>query len=269
MNTSLTLNQKIGCLILFGLFFVSILVGLLSPYSMDEQDLSMRFSAPSAEHWLGTDHFGRDMMTRLAGAVVLSFSLAILCLVSSSILGVTLGVWSAWAGGRVEQALGVLVNVILALPGLVLVLLLSAMAPGSFLVMYLAISLVQWIEYFRVTRAITHTLIQSPERQLSHMMGFGKAYQFKRHIWPSIAPSVFTMAAFGGANAILMMASLGFIAVGIQPPLAELGLMSVELFPFYLEAPWALVQPLLMIALLVLSFHLLAGTRNELINSTH
>ncbi|WP_261817820.1 ABC transporter permease [Vibrio gallicus] len=267
MISNFTFNQRLGIALLLGLFLFSVLVSGLSPYSIDEQNLSIRLLTPNAEHWLGTDHFGRDMMTRLASAIGLSFTLGVLCMVSSSVLGVTLGVCSAWAGGRVEQGLDVVVNILLALPGLVLVLLLSAIAPGSFLVMYLAISLVQWVEYYRVSRAITRTLMDSPQRQVSVMMGFGKWYQFKRHIWPAIAPSVFTMAAFGGANAILMMASLGFVAVGIQPPLAELGLMSVELFPFYVEAPWLLAQPLLVVALLVLGFHLLAGASRASLNS--
>jgi len=267
MMKQFNLNQKLGLTILLGLLTFSVLVSWLSPYTIDQQDLANRLIAPNAQHWLGTDHFGRDMMTRLASAIGLSFSLGILCVLSASTLGVALGVCSAWAGARVEQGLEIIVNILLALPGLVLVLLLSAIAPGSFFVMYLAISLVQWIEYYRVTRAITRTLMDSPERQVSVMMGFGAWYQFKRHIWPAIAPSVFTMGAFGGANAILMMASLGFVAVGIQPPLAELGLMSVELFPFYVDAPWVLAQPLLVVALLVLGFHLLAGASREAINS--
>jgi peptide/nickel transport system permease protein len=154
-----------------------------------------------------------------------------------------------------------MVNILLALPGLVVVLLFAAIVPGSFWILYLAISLVQWVEYFRVVRAITQNVIQSPARQSSEMMGFSRWYQFKRHIWPAIAPSVFTLAAFGGANAILTMASLGFVYVGIQPPLAELGLMTVELFPFYSDAPWLLAQPLVVIALMVFGFHLLAGKR--------
>jgi len=260
------LNQILGLTILGGLLIFSILVTCLSPYSISEQDLSIRLMAPNASHWFGTDHFGRDMMTRLASAISLSLIFGVLCMLSSSLIGVTLGVCSAWLGGRIEQSLDIMVNILLALPGLVLVLLLSAIAPGSFLVMYLAISLVQWVEYYRVTRAITRTLMESPERQASMMMGFGKWYQFKRHIWPAISPSVFTMATFGAANAILMMASLGFIAVGIQPPLAELGLMTVELFPFYIEAPWVLAQPLLVVASLVLGFHLLSGGKHDSIN---
>ncbi|SFP88979.1 ABC transporter permease [Enterovibrio norvegicus] len=267
MMKNLKARQYSGLSLLFVLFGFALSVSWLSPYTIEQQDLAMTLLPPDSAHWLGTDHFGRDMATRLASAIALSFSLSLLCVITSSVLGVALGVCSAWAGGRFEQALDVLVNILLALPGLVMVLLLAAIAPGSFLVLYLAISLVQWVEYYRVTRVITRTKINSPERQLSAMMGFGKWYQFKRHIWPAILPSVLTMAAFGGANAILMMASLGFVAVGIQPPLAELGLMSVELFPFYIEAPWVLAQPLVVVALLVLGFHLLAGTGDDPINS--
>ncbi|AMG29398.1 ABC transporter permease [Grimontia hollisae] len=268
MTNLVSSGQKAGLFILLLLFSFSLFTGLFSPYSIDQQNLSATLLPPNSDHWLGTDHFGRDMATRLASAIGLSFSLSLMCVITASILGISLGVLSAWAGGKTEQVLDIIVNILLALPGLVLVLLLAAIAPGSFVMLYVAISLVQWVEYYRVTRAITRTQVGSPERELSAMMGFGKWYQFKRHILPAILPSVITMAAFGGANAVLMMASLGFVSVGIQPPLAELGLMSVELFPYSVNSPWALAQPLVAVALLVLGFHLLTGTGRETIDST-
>tara|TARA_R110001583_G_scaffold115691_1_gene266239 strand:- start:1560 stop:2342 length:783 start_codon:yes stop_codon:yes gene_type:complete len=257
----MTKSQWAGGGILLSLVLFSLAGMSFSPYSLSQQDLNTILEAPSSSHWLGTDHFGRSMFTRMAYAVGLSFALGVLCVLTSALVGTSLGIWAVWGGKKVDSTLGVVVNVLLALPGLVVVLLFAAIAPGSFWVLYLAISLVQWVEYFRVVRALTQSVIHSPARQSSHMMGFGRWYQVKRHIWPSIAPSVFTLAAFGGANAILTMASLGFVYVGIQPPLAELGLMTVELFPYYSEAPWVLAQPLIVIALMVFAFHLLAGKR--------
>ena len=254
-------SQWVGLSILLALLAFSLLVVGFSPYSISQQDLNAIMESPSATHWLGTDHFGRSMLTRMAHAVGLSFVLSVLCVLTSSFVGTAFGVWAVWGGKKVDHVMGVMVNILLALPGLVVVLLFAAIAPGSFLVLYLAISLVQWVEYFRVVRAVTQGVIQSPARQSSEMMGFGRWYQFKRHIWPAISPSVFTLAAFGGASAILTMASLGFVYVGIQPPLAELGLMTVELFPYYSDAPWLLAQPLVVIALMVFAFHLLAGKR--------
>jgi peptide/nickel transport system permease protein len=257
----LTTSQWLGLSLLVGLMAFAVLGSVFTPYTVAQQDLNSVMTPPSLTHWLGTDHFGRSMLSRMAHAVGLSFALSLVCVLTSSLIGTAFGVWAVWGGKKVDNAFSVVVNVLLALPGLVVVLLFSAIAPGSFLVLYLAISLVQWVEYFRVVRAITQNVIQSPARQSSQMMGFGRWYQFKRHIWPAISPSLFTLAAFGGANAILTMASLGFVYVGIQPPLAELGLMSVALFPYYSEAPWLLAQPLLVIALLILGYHLLAGKR--------
>ncbi|MGH1441747.1 MAG: ABC transporter permease [Cellvibrionaceae bacterium] len=258
-----TLNtpQRWG-LVLFALLVVyAIGAPLLMEGDSSSQDLSEVLSTPNGEYWLGTDHFGRNMWLRLADALQLSLWLAFLCVLTSTVVGVFLGVISAIGPKWLDRLLDIVVTLILALPGLVLVLILAAIVPGSFLMIYFAISLIQWIDYFRVTRAITQRLANSPEVESSRLMGFGNTYIFIRHFWPAIAPSLITIAAFGAANAVLMMASLGFVYVGIQPPLAELGLMIVEHFPYYSDAPWLLVQPLLVLALLVLSCHLLGRVK--------
>lgn len=250
-------TQWLGAGLLLSLAAFGFLVPWLSSDDAASQNLSQVLFAPGQEHWLGTDHFGRDMWVRLAEAVQLSVMMAVLCMLTSAAIGVGLGVLAATGPAWLDRLLDAVVTLLLALPGLVFVLILAAIAPGSLWILYLAICLVQWIEYFRVSRVITRSLIHSPEVQSSRLMGFGAGYLFKRHYWPAIAPQLLTLATFGAANAILMMASLGFVSVGVQPPLAELGLMIVELFPFYAEAPWLLAQPLVVLALLVLSFHLL------------
>ncbi|MBU1295365.1 MAG: ABC transporter permease, partial [Gammaproteobacteria bacterium] len=143
-------SQWVGLSILLALLAFSLLVVGFSPYSISQQDLNAIMESPSATHWLGTDHFGRSMLTRMAHAVGLSFVLSVLCVLTSSFVGTAFGVWAVWGGKKVDHVMGVMVNILLALPGLVVVLLFAAIAPGSFLVLYLAISLVQWVEYFRV-----------------------------------------------------------------------------------------------------------------------
>lgn len=261
--SSITTAQKFG----LGLFALLLIYAFGAPVLIDgdsaSQNLSKALNAPSGEFWFGTDHFGRDMWLRLADALQLSLRLALLCVLTSAAVGVFFGVLVAIGPKWLDRVLDIIVTLILALPGLVLVLILAAIKPGSFLMIYFAISLIQWIEYFRVSRVITQRLVTSPEVESSRLMGFGHAYIFKRHLWPAIGPQLLTIAAFGAANAILMMASLGFVYVGIQPPLAELGLMIVELFPYYSDAPWLLAQPLLVLALLVLSCHLLGGSKSR------
>lgn len=248
-----------------GLLFLLVLYAVLAPalsgVDAGAQNLSHILSAPMVDHWFGTDQFGRDMWVRLADALQRSMAMALLCVATAVTFGVTLGVIAAIGPRWLDQLMDGATTLILALPGLVLVLLFAAIAPGSFWMLYLAISLIQWIEYFRVTRVISQRLVHSPEVEASRLLGFGHWYRFRRHFWPAIAPQLMTVAAFGAANAILMMAALGFVYVGIQPPTAELGLMIVEHFPYYSDAPWLLIQPLIALALLILSFHLI-GSRS-------
>lgn len=263
MTMPLTSAQRTGLAILALLCVYAFGAGLVRDGDAISQNLNQILVSPNPSYWLGTDHFGRDMWVRLAEALQRSIILAALCVLTSAVIGVTAGVLAATQSPWVDRTLDGIVTTILALPGLVLVLILAALAPGSFWMIYLAISLIQWIEYFRLSRAMTLRLAQSPAVESSRIMGFGLWYQFRRHYWPALAPQVFTIGAFGAANAILMMASLGFIYVGIQPPLAELGLMIVEHFPYYSDAPWLLAMPLGLLALLILACQLLGKGRAQ------
>ncbi|WP_428239637.1 ABC transporter permease [Gynuella sp.] len=250
--------QRLGLAVLLALMLFAIAESLLGHHDAARQALQNRFALPGGEHLLGTDQFGRSMVARMAAAVRLSFILSISCVVTSAVIGTGFGVWAAWRGGWVDHGLNFLVNTILALPGLVLVLLCAALVPGSFFMLYFAIAMTLWVEYFRIVRASVLSIINGPQIQSSSMLGFGRWYLFRRHIWPSIQQDVFTLAAFGAATSVLTMASVGFVYVGLKPPASELGLMIVELFPYYADAPWALAQPLLALFMMVLGFNLLA-----------
>ena len=250
-------------LIGFSLLMLLLLLALGEPVLLgtngNQQNLKQVLEAPSAQHWLGTDQFGRDMLARISEGLRISLSLAALCVLSSSIIGVLTGVIAAWCRGWVDTTLNFIANTILALPGLVLILLFAALVPGSFIMLYLAISLVLAIEYFRLVRAITLPVVTGPALENSALMGFPKRYLFSKHIWPAIRQDVLSLAAFGASSSIIAMASVGFVYVGLKPPSPELGLMIVELFPYYHEAPWLLAQPIFTLFVLVLGFHLLSA----------
>lgn len=252
-------SQLIGWLIVVCIFGFAVGEGLLYSGEPNAQNLANAFASPSWHLPFGTDQYGRDMFARLGSAVRLSFLLAFMAVFTASILGVTLGVCAAWCGGIVDGTLNFLMNTVLALPGLVLVLLMAAIVPGSYFMLYFAISLVLWVEYFRVVRAASLAVMQSQALQNSQMFGFGRWYVFKRHFWPAVQDNVWALASFSAANAIIMMSSVGFVYVGLKPPTAELGLMIVELFPYYAEAPLSLGLPIGALMLLILSFHLISG----------
>jgi len=254
----LTASQWLGAGILLVLFIFSVCEGLIGQTDPARQSLMDRLQPPSAEHWLGTDQFGRSNLARISEAIHLSFLLAFVSVFSAAITGVTLGVIAGWRGGLTDKLLNFVVAAIVALPGLVLVLLFAALVPGSFFMLYLGIAVTLWVEYFRLVRSITQQRVKSPQLQASDMLGFGRWYLFRRHIWPGLAGQVFTLMAFGAASSVLAMAATGFVYVGLKPPTAELGLMIVELFPYYAEAPWVLAQPLIVLFLLILGCNLLA-----------
>ncbi|WP_062213024.1 ABC transporter permease [Aureimonas sp. AU12] len=254
---------RLGVALLLGLVAFAALTPLLSSVDPGRQDYGAILSGASADHPLGTDHLGRDMLARLGAALRLSLGLALLSVVTAGIPGTLLGILAAWKGGWTDRLLSIVCDIVLSLPGLLLVLLVSAIFPGSFAAIYGSISLVLWIEYFRMSRATARSILASPAVEASRLLGFGPAYIVRHHLWPELSPVLFTVAAFGASTAIMAVAALGFVSVGLRPPTAELGLMMTELLPYYAEAPWILLQPILAVFLLVLSLNLLAGYRSR------
>lgn len=216
------------------------------------QNLYASLQPPGANHWLGTDLFGRSVLARLAHAAQLSLGLALLAALSAAVPGVLLGMAAAWRGGATERALVLLSDAVMSLPGLLLVLLLAALAPGQAAALYLGLSLALWVEYFRVSRAVCRPVLAGDAVQASRLLGFGAFYLVRRHLLPALAPTLSTMLIFSTAQAVLALAALGFIGVGLRPPTPELGLMMTEFLPHYEEAPWLLAAPVTLVMLLVL-----------------
>lgn len=251
--------QKFGLILLIALLGFAYLQPLYYPMDKDAQDLSAVLQSASASHWFGTDHFGRDMLARVASAVRLSFSLILLSVFCALFFGVLLGVLSGYHGGWIDRICNFFCNMVMALPGLLFVLLFASIAPGTFWSLYLGISLVLWVEFFRMVRAMTQTLANSPELESSRLMGMDFFYCFRRHLLPKILPVVATLSAFAAGNAVLALATLGFVNVGLRPPTAELGLMMTELFPYYYQAPFVFIQPIVAVFMMVLGLQLLSG----------
>jgi len=170
-----------------------------------------------------------------------------------------LGLLAAWRGGWTARAVGAAADTVLALPGLLLVLLLSAFSPGAFWPLYVGLSLVLWVEYFRVTRATASVVLASDHVEAARLLGFGPFYVLRHHVLPELLPMLGTLASFGAGAAVLALAAMGFVGLGAQPPAAELGLMMTELLPYAAEAPWLIASPIVLLTLAILALVLLHG----------
>ncbi|MGH1415499.1 MAG: ABC transporter permease [Pelagimonas sp.] len=224
-----------------------------------KQSLLATLERPSFAHPLGTDHLGRDMTARLLAGAQLSLSLACLSVITAGLPGTILGVLAAWFGGWTDRILGAFADAVLALPGLLLVLMLAAISPGSWWALYAGISLTLWVEYFRYTRQRARIVLAEPSVEASRMLGLGPWLLLRRHLIPEIGPGLLTIAAFGAATAVTSVAALGFVSVGIRPPTAEWGVMMTELLPYWREAPFLILQPVVCLVITVLALHLSVG----------
>ncbi|QMR42720.1 ABC transporter permease [Klebsiella aerogenes] len=250
----------LGASILTFLVVFALIVPVLGFDQPALQDLTDSLAPPTLAHPFGTDQFGRDMLSRIASGVRLSLGLSIASVLISAMTGVTLAVLAAWGNKWLSGGINAFANIIMSVPGLVLILIIAAIKPGSFLMLYLGIALTLWCEYYRVVKNIVIPIVRSSPVQASQLLGFGYRYIFCRHIWPEIRHKVWTLASFGAATSILLMSATGFVYAGLKPPTAELGLMITELFPYFSQAPWLLMQPITVLFCLILSFHLLAGS---------
>lgn len=224
-----------------------------------KQSLLHSLQPPGAVYLLGTDHLGRDMAARLLSGAQLSLSLAALSVLTAAIPGTILGIVAAWFGGWTDRIATLFADAVLALPGLLLVLMLAAISPGSWWALYAGLSLTLWVEYFRYTRQRARVVLAEPAVEASRLLGFGPVHIVRRHLVPEIGPGLLTIAAFGAATAVTAVAALGFISVGVRPPTAEWGLMMTELLPYWREAPFLILQPVGCLVVTVLALHLTVG----------
>ncbi|MBW4656658.1 MAG: ABC transporter permease [Kaiparowitsia implicata GSE-PSE-MK54-09C] len=254
--------SRMAGLALLGLLALFALSGpLLVSVDPSEQDFAASLAPPGSDYLLGADHYGRSMLARLAYGARLSFGMALLTVATAAVPGILLGLLAAWRGGWLERVLDLVSTVLLALPGLLLVLILLAFAPGTFGPLYLGLALTLWIEFYRVTWVTAGGVLKQPHVEATRLLGFGTSYILRSLVLPEIRPILITLSAFAMSTAIIAISTLSAISVGLRPPTPELGAMIVELLPYYAEAPLHVLMPGILIFLLVLGLQL--ATRSD------
>nr|WP_315465760.1 ABC transporter permease subunit [uncultured Rhodoferax sp.] len=231
-----------------------LLLGLLSAWLGQNpaiQDLGQTLARPDAAHWLGTDHLGRDQLARLGEAVRVSLWLALGSALLAVGLGTVLGLWAAWRQGAADRLLCLCADGVAAVPGLLWVLLVAALAPGQKWALYSGLVLTAWVEFFRLVRSRAKRTLAGDAVQAGRLLGFGAPYLLRWYVLPPLRSDLLRLWSYAVANAVLAVAALGFVGVGLRPPTAELGLMMTEALPYYEEAPWLLAGPVLLLVLVV------------------
>ncbi|MBA4157373.1 MAG: ABC transporter permease [Gemmatimonadetes bacterium] len=238
---------------------------LLSPHDPTTVDALRRLKGPSIEHPLGTDHLGRDLLSRLLHGS--RWSLGTVTVAAALILsiGVTVGAVAGYYGGFIDDFLMRLVDVLLAFPGLLLALAIAGtLGPGIENVMIGLVS-VWWASYARIVRGMVLALRERPFVEAARSLGISEASIIFRHILPNVVPPMVVLATLEMGELILALAALNFLGLGAQPPTPEWGAMINDARPFLLSAPQLMLYPGLAISLVVIGFNLLGdGLRDVL-----
>lgn len=252
--------------ILVVLFLVLALLGpLLAPFGENEQIASDARQPPSTEHWFGTDHLGRDVFSR----VVLGARQVLLLAGSGTLLavgfGAILGLLSGYLGGLFDEGLMRTFDSLLALPALLLALLILGIMGPSSLGVLIVIVLVYIPIVARVVRSVVLSTKTKAFIDAARLRGESLGYIIFREIFPSTLPALTVEASLRFSYAIFLVASLGFLGVGVQPPSPDWGLMVKEARVFVTQMPWAMYFPAGAIALVVIGVNLTAdGIRRAL-----
>ncbi|WP_284164416.1 nickel transporter permease [Frigidibacter sp. SD6-1] len=248
------------------LLLIALFAPLLAPHDPIAQNLSARFIRPfSAGHWLGTDEFGRDILSRILYGSRITLYIVALVILTAPVAGLIIGTVAGYFGGWVDQVLMRITDIFLAFPKLILALALVAVLGPGMVNAVLAIALTSWPPYARVARAETLTVRNSDYIAAVRLQGAGRARIIWGHIMPMCLPSVVIRVTLDMAGVILTAAGLGFLGLGVQPPLPEWGLMISAGRKYLFEQWWVATMPGLAIFIVSLGFNLLGdGLRDVL-----
>ncbi|MCW8060796.1 MULTISPECIES: ABC transporter permease [Agrobacterium] len=256
----------IGIGLLTLIILLAVFAPLIAPYDPLKQNILHRLTPPSAEFWLGTDSYGRDVLSRLLYGARISLSIGFLSVMIAMVVGSALGILAGYIGGIFDQIVMGIVDVMLSFPTLLLGLMVAAMLGASFENLIIAIAITETAPFARVARAPTIAMKRRDFVEAGRSLGFSPLRIMGVHILPNILSDIVVVASLWMASAIRTEASLAFIGLGVLPPTATWGGMIREGFENILSGWWLVVFPSLAILLTVLALNILGDALRDAID---
>ncbi|MQA80499.1 MAG: ABC transporter permease subunit [Streptosporangiales bacterium] len=251
-------------LLIVGFFiFVGLFAPLLTSYSPTAPDLINRLQPPSAEHWLGTDSLGRDMVTRLFHGARITLTVVTFALLMGSGVGLVLGMVAGYFGGAVDAVISRIVDAVLSIPGLFFGLLFAATLGTGIKSVVFAISLILWSRFARVIRSEVRSIRERDFVSQSRVIGCSRLRTIVVHVFPNVLSTIMVLVSINLGEVILLEAALSFLGAGIPPPNPSWGAMIAEGQRYLTTAWWMALTPGVAILLAVLSVNLLGDWVRE------
>jgi oligopeptide transport system permease protein len=232
-----------GLFLLLGIGLACVAGPWISPHTFYGQDLFNTNAPPGRAHWLGTDELGRDMLTRILIGGRISFAVALAATLVSLVIGVTYGGISGFVGGRVDDVMMRVVDVLYALPFTLFVILLITVFERNVLLLFVAIGAVEWLTMARIVRGQVLGLCRQEFIEACRVLGYGRMRILFRHLLPNVLGTVIVYITLTIPGVMLLEAFLSFLGLGVQPPMASWGSLIKDGVAQMEDFPWQLVAP--------------------------
>jgi peptide/nickel transport system permease protein len=246
----------LSCAILAALVLVAIFAPLLAPYDPDSIDLMNSLAPPSSAHWLGTNQVGQDTLSRIIYGSRTSLIGPLAIVLLSTVVGGLLGLLAGWRGGWVDAALSRIFDILFAFPGLLLAILAVALFGKGLAAPVIAMSIAYMPFVARLVRSLVIQAKARPYVAAYQVQGFGPVYVAVRRVFPNVAPTVLAQSTLNFGYAVIDLAALSFLGLGVQPPKPDWGAMVNEGRGAILAGqPLSAVAPALAIVIVVVAFN--------------
>ena len=238
----------------------------LMPYPPDLPDFAKALQPPTFGHWLGTDPSGRDQLSRLLDGARRSLGGAVVVTVAITTIGLLVGTVAALAGRRVDQALMRLVDIVMALPGLIVAFAVLGLLGPGYLNLLIALAVADWAYKARIARACAFEAVRSPAAQVARHLGVPEWRVVVQHVLPHVLWPLLVIATIGFGGQISVISAFSFLGLGVQVPLAEWGAMLAESRFHFTVAPWLLIAPSICIFMSLLASNMLGDALRDIAN---
>ena len=248
---------RTGAAIVLVVVIAAVFGPVVAPFDPATQELALRLEGPTGLHWFGLDELGRDIFTRVLYGARISLLVGIVVVGVSATAGIAMGAVAGYFGGRVDETISRVIDILLAFPGLLLAIALVAVLGPSLTNVVFALTLIGWVGYARLVRGQVLRAREFEFVQAARALGATTPRILLRHVIPTTLPAVTVQATLGMGAAILNEASLSFLGLGVQPPTPSWGTMLNYGRGHLLDAPHLTIFPGVAIAILVLGFNFL------------
>lgn len=267
-KTVLTILMKnkagiVGIIIVVGFVFVGLLSPFIAPYDPIEMHLDKRFQSPNNEFLLGTDEFGRDILSRIIYGARVSFSVSVVSVAIAMCIGVLVGSISGYYGGKIDMIIMRLLDIANSFPYLLLAVGIMAILGRGIDKLILVLPLIFWTTHARITRSLALSLKNKEFIEAAKIFGASDFRIIRSHILINVLPHCIVIGTFQLGSAIITETSLSFLGLGVNPPMPSWGSMLTNARGYILTAPYLAIIPGVVISLVILGFNLLGDALRD------